>query len=154
GRLNLLKGGLKLADHVTTVSPGYAREIRHPALGAGLEGVLSARAAELTGILNGIDYDVWNPATDPHLIPNYDSSDLHGKRSCKADRIVELEPDRDLPTPIAAMVSRLAAQKGFDILLPSLASILERGLRVVVLGSGDPRITAALDELVTRFPGR
>ncbi|MEW6267911.1 MAG: glycogen synthase GlgA [Thermodesulfobacteriota bacterium] len=154
GRVNLLKGGIRFADHVTTVSPGYAREIRAAEQGAGLEGVLLERAGELTGILNGIDYDVWNPATDPHLVASYSVDDLHGKRRCKADLIVECELEGGLEAPIVAMVSRLAAQKGFDILLPSLPRMLEGGLRVVALGSGEPRITAALRDVVTRFPGR
>ncbi len=154
GRVNLLKGGIRFADHITTVSPGYAREIRLAEQGAGLEGVLATRAADLTGILNGIDEQVWNPATDPHLVARYDVSDLHGKRRCKADLIVEMELDGGLETPIAAMISRLAAQKGFDILLPSLPAIVERGMRIVVLGSGDPRITAALNDACRRLPGR
>lgn len=154
GRMNLLKGGIRFADHVTTVSPGYAREIRLAEQGAGLEGVLATRAADLTGILNGIDEQVWNPATDPHLVARYDADDLHGKRRCKADLIVEMELDGGLETPIAAMISRLAAQKGFDILMPSLPAIVERGMRIVVLGSGEPRITAALRDACRRFPGR
>lgn len=154
GQVNLLKGGIRFADHVTTVSPNYAREIRTAEQGAGLEGVLQARAGDVTGILNGIDDEIWNPATDEHLVARYDARDLRGKRRCKADLMAGLGLGDDLDAPVAAMVSRLAAQKGFDILLPSLPALLERGLRVVVLGSGDPRIRAALARLAERFAGR
>ncbi len=154
GRLNLLKAGLLWADHITTVSPRYAREIRTAEQGHGLEGLLARRAADLTGILNGIDDAVWNPAADPHLAAAYSAEDLHGKRRCKADLILELELDGELDAPIAALVSRLAAQKGFDVLLPVLPRLLERGLRVVVLGQGDPRIETALLDLAAQWRGR
>ena len=134
------------------MSPRYAREIRTPEQGAGLDGVLAARAGDLTGILNGIDDAVWNPATDPHLVARYDASDLARQaRAARPDLIAELELDGGLEAPIAAMVSRLAAQKGFDILLRALPRLLERGLRVVVLGSGDPRIEAALQRAGARL---
>lgn len=154
GRVNLLKGGIRFADHVTTVSPSYAREIRSPGHGAGLEGVLAGRAGAVTGILNGIDDATWNPADDRHLAARYDASDLAGKETCKRALLAELGLEGGLEPPLAAVVSRLVAQKGFDILLPSLPRLLDRGVRVVVLGDGDPRITQGLREVVARYPGR
>jgi starch synthase len=154
GRVNLLKGGIRHADHVTTVSPSYAREIRSPEQGAGLEGVLLERAGAVTGILNGIDDVAWNPATDPHLAARYDAADPSGKRLCKEALLAELALEGGLEPPIACVLSRLAAQKGFDILLPSLPRMLARGLRVVVLGDGDPRLVQALGEIVAAHPGR
>jgi len=154
GKLNLAKAGLLWADHLSTVSPRYAREIRTPAQGNGLEGVLARRSADLTGILNGVDADVWDPARDPHLIARYSPDDLAGKRRCKADLIVECELEADLDSPIAAMVSRLVAQKGFDILLPAIGDLASRGVRVVVLGQGEPRLEAALRDAAASLGGR
>jgi len=154
GRVNLLKGGIRFADHVTTVSPSYAREIRSPGHGAGLEAVLAGRHGAVTGILNGIDDVVWNPASDPHLAARYDATDLAGKEPCKAALVAELGLDGGIAPPVAAMVSRLVAQKGFDVLLPSLPRLLSFGLRIVFLGDGDPRIANALREAATLHPGR
>ena len=154
GRVNLLKGGIRFADHVTTVSPTYAREIRTTGSGAGLESVLLGRTGAVTGILNGIDDALWNPATDPQLAAPFDAADVSGKRHCKEALLAELALEGGLEAPVAAVVSRLVAQKGFDILLPSLPRLLERGLRVVVLGDGDPRVVQALREVVAQHPGR
>jgi starch synthase len=154
GKLNLLKAGLLWADHITTVSPRYAREIRTPVHGAGLEGVLQRRAADLTGILNGIDVAAWDPASDTVLVARYSAQELHGKRRCKADLLLELELEGDLETPIAAVISRIAAQKGVDVLLAALPELVERGLRVAVLGRGEPRLEAALRDAAARAPGR
>lgn len=154
GRVNLLAGGIRFADHVTTVSPSYAREIRSPGHGAGLEVVLGGRAGAVTGILNGIDAELWNPATDPHLAARYDATDLAGKERCKGALVAELGLEGGVAPPVAAMLSRLVAQKGFDILLPSLPRLVSLGLRLVLLGDGDPRIVQALRDATARHPGR
>ena len=115
GDINFLKAGLVFADVLTTVSPRYAREIQTPELGEGLDGVLRARAGRLRGIVNGIDYRVWNPAADPALPARYDTGDLGGKARCKADLQATLGLQADAAAPLLAVVSRLAWQKGIDV---------------------------------------
>jgi starch synthase len=138
GALNLMKGALQHATLLSTVSPTYAREIQTGAYGCGLDGVLAARGGDLTGILNGIDVEEWNPATDPHLPARYDASDLTGKAFCKA----ELQREAGLAVrpeaPLFALVGRLIHQKGVDVLAHALARILDWDLQVVILGTGEP----------------
>ncbi|MEO2167126.1 MAG: glycogen/starch synthase, partial [bacterium] len=154
GRISLLRGGLIFADYVTTVSPTHARELLTPDGGGIFSNVLSARAQPLAGILNGIDPTVWNPAQDDALAAPFDATDLAGKRRCKADLLLEAELDGDLRTPIVAMVSRLAPQKGFDVLLEALPGLIERGVRVVALGQGDERLAADLHREAETERGR
>ncbi len=135
-RLNLMKAALVFADAVTTVSPTYAREITTPEGGAGLDGVLRARAGELTGILNGIDDAAWDPATDPHLPAHFDAHRLAGKAACKRALQVELGLPVRPEVPLLASVGRLVEQKGIDLLLSALPELTRRDLQVVVLGSG------------------
>jgi len=125
GDLNLLKGGLVFADKITTVSPTYAEEIQTEKFGCGLHGVLENRRDDLVGILNGIDPTIWNPATDPALAKNYTADDFEiGKAACKADLQKRLGlPQRD-DVPLFGMISRLADQKGFDILIESAEELL------------------------------
>jgi starch synthase len=134
--LCLLKGGLAYADHATTVSPTYAREILTPELGEGLDGFLRYDAAPLTGIVNGIDTDAWDPAHDPAIAAPFSAIAPDGKAACRAALAAELGwPDDD--QPIAVVISRMAGQKGLDLIaevVPELATI---GLRLAVLGSGD-----------------
>jgi starch synthase len=154
GKINLLKGGLLAADAVSTVSPRYAEEIRTPAFGEGLDGVLRERGAALHGILNGVDYDEWNPETDPRLPWNYHHGQLDGKARCKEalERAFGLEPAPR--TPLFATISRLAGQKGFDLLADALPRIAELDLRYCVLGSGDRQYEERFLELARRYPGR
>lgn len=143
GELRLLKGGLLFADRITTVSPTYAREILTPSEGQGLNEVLAHRADRLTGIVNGIDDAIWNPATDPAIAARYDASDLEGKRACKHALQHEfgLAPRPD--APLIGVVSRLTAQKGLDLLLSALPQWLGAGGQVVLLGSGEPALEHA-----------
>jgi starch synthase len=138
GTLNLTKAALAHSTLVTTVSPTYAREIQTPAHGYGLDGVLRGRAGDLFGIVNGIDPEEWNPATDPHLPARFDISDLRGKAVCKA----ELQKEAGLPVrpevPLLGLVARLVAQKGIDVLAHALDRILDLDLQLVLLGTGDP----------------
>ncbi len=137
GGVNLLKGGLYHATVLTTVSPTYAREVCTPEGGAGLHTVLSARAGDLFGILNGIDESVWNPKTDPWIAAAYGPEDLSGKAACK--RALQREMDLDVrpEVPLLGMVSRLTGQKGLDVILAALDDILGMDTHVVVLGAGD-----------------
>jgi starch synthase len=137
GRVNLMKGGILYADSVTTVSPTYREEILTPEQGCGLEGVLRAREGDLHGILNGLDYEVWNPATDPGIVADYTTPE--GKGANKRELQTELGLDVDPDIPVLAMISRLAAQKGFDLVAKLLPSLLRRRLQLVIVGVGDAK---------------
>ena len=138
GNLSFMKAGLLFADYLTTVSPTYAEEICTPAFGAGLDGLLRTRRAVLSGILNGVDYDVWNPATDTAIAAPYSVSELSGKAICKTAllRTYGLPHEPDLP--LIGMIARLVDQKGVDLLAQALGVLLERDLRLVILGAGEP----------------
>jgi len=137
GEVNPMKGGIIFADQVTTVSPNYAREVQTAAHGAGLDGVLRAVAYKFTGILNGIDVDEWNPATDSHLLSHYEAYDLRGKAAVKKALAGDAELRYSARTPLIGVVSRLVEQKGFQLLLPILGKLLKAGAQAVILGSGD-----------------
>ncbi len=155
GKVNLLKGGIVSADAVTTVSPTYAREIQMPELGFGLEGVLSARSAVLEGILNGADYGEWDPAVDNHIAARYSAGDLAGKRTCKADLLAAFGlPTSAIDRPLVGMVSRLAGQKGFDLVAQAAADLLREDLSLAVLGIGDPEYERMLRELAAAYPDK
>jgi starch synthase len=153
GQASFLKAGLALADRLTTVSPRYAREIQTPEHGLGFDGVLRARSKDLHGILNGADYDVWNPERDGHLAATYSAASLAGKRACKAALQRELGLPVRADLPLCGSISRLTDQKGFDLVLGALPSLLESGeLQYALLGSGDPALEQALRALAARFP--
>ena len=155
GYINFLKGGLVLADAVTTVSPRYADEIRTPAFGEGLDGVLRARTADLVGILNGVDYATWSPATDPAIAARYDRDDLTGKARCKAALQTELGLDVRSDVPVLAVISRLAQQKGIDLVADVAPELLDTtDAQLAILGSGEARLEAALLALHDRVPER
>ena len=153
-QLSFMKAGLVFADALTTVSPTYAREIRTPEGGHSLDALLRHRAADLHGILNGIDVAEWDPATDRHLPAHYSARALAGKARCKA----ALQAEMGLPVrpdvPIAAVVSRLAEQKGMDLLVAAIPELLSREAQLVVLGSGDRRLEADLVRAARERPDR
>jgi starch synthase len=138
-RFNFLKGGIVYSDILTTVSRKYAEEIQTAEFGEGLEGVLRVRSQDLRGILNGVDYTQWNPATDTHLAAHYTPENLAGKRACRTDllRAVGLEQVEE-STPVIGIVSRFARQKGFDLLEEIAGRLSELEVAVVALGSGEP----------------
>lgn len=137
GDVNLMKGGIAHSTMLSTVSPTYAGEIQTAEYGFGLDGVLSARRADLRGILNGIDFDEWNPATDKLLPATFDADNLAGKTVCKA----ALQKEVGLPVranvPLFGVIGRLTSQKGFDVLAHALESLLKLDMQMVLLGSGD-----------------
>jgi starch synthase len=137
GFMSFLKAGIRLSDHVTTVSPAYAREILTPEHGCGLEGVLQNRAADLTGILNGIDHRIWDPARDAHLSASYRADDLSGKHLCKAELQRELGLESDPEVPLVVWISRITHQKMADILLDAMPALLARNMQFALLGQGD-----------------
>ncbi len=155
GNVNFLKGGLVSADAVTTVSPTYAREILRPEFGCGLEGVLAARQDTLFGILNGLDTEEWDPRRDPHLEVAFGARDdvVDGKTAARAllGREAKLAPGR---RPLIGMVSRLAEQKGADLLVAALDDIVQLGFDVVVLGAGERRYEEATRAAQAAHAGR
>lgn len=140
GTIGFLKAGLQFADRITTVSPTYAAEIQTPEAGMGLDGLLRARAADIVGILNGIDTRVWNPATDPALSANYDADNLGARWSNKAALQERLGLDADAEALLVGIVSRLSWQKGLDLVLEALPTLIETGAQLVLLGAGDPAL--------------
>lgn len=156
GHLSFLKAGILCADKITTVSPTYAREICTPEFGFGLEGVLQHRSADLLGILNGIDVDVWDPATDVFLPYRYTPEDMQGKGECKVSLQRQLGLQVDPQAPLATSLSRLAHQKMADVLLERLPAMLARHprLQVAIHGRGEIALEQGLLALVPAFPGR
>jgi starch synthase len=139
GEVSFLKAGIAWSDAISTVSPTYAREIQTPEYGFGFDGLLRSRASKLSGILNGIDFDQWNPATDPHLPAHYSAADLSGKLACKKVLLEEMGLPVDLERPVIGIVSRFAAQKGFDLFGEIVNGIIGENVAVAVLGSGESR---------------
>ena len=131
-----LKAGLVFSDAISTVSPRYASEIQTPEFGEKFDGLLRARRNDLFGILNGVDYDEWNPETDQLIAANYSADDLSGKLNCKADLLRVFELPEDLDRPLIACISRLSDQKGFNLILSAVDRMLESGFAFVLLGSG------------------
>jgi starch synthase len=150
--LNLLKGGLYHATRITTVSPTHAWEIQTREGGFGLDGVIRERRGVLSGILNGLDVDAWNPATDPHLAATYDADSLDRKALCKADLQRRLGLPVRPEVPVIGMVTRLTSQKGTDVVAAALGRLLQMDLQLVVLGSGDADQEAALRYWAARAP--
>ncbi len=154
GDVNFMKGGIIFADQVTTVSPNYAWEIQTHANGAGLDGILRSLSWKLSGIVNGIDTDDWNPATDSHIESNFEAGRLNGKALSKRALLREMKLRYSAKTPVLAFISRLVDQKGVDLLLPMLARILHAGAQAVILGSGEPHYEHALARIGQEHAGR
>jgi starch synthase len=155
GQANYLKGGLLYADRLTTVSRKYADEIQNSEYGHGLEGVVRSRADRLTGILNGVDYSVWDPSHDRLIAARYSSKEFAGKQKCKADLLQQFQlPDGNLQRPVLGIVSRFADQKGFDLLEEIAEELLEEEVVIVALGAGEPGHERKFRELAQRFPAR
>ncbi len=147
---SFIKGGLVFADRINTVSPTYAREIQTPEFGNGLDGLLRHRKDHLSGILNGIDEDVWNPGKDEHLVHNYNRRNLTKKLDNKTELQKQLGLPVDAAIPMMGMVSRLVEQKGLDIILASMSKLLKRPLQMVFLGTGNSVYEKALKEWAHR----
>jgi starch synthase len=153
-KMNFMKAGIVFADFITTVSEKYAHEIRTSEFGYGLEGVLENRQSNLFGVLNGVDYSQWSPESDPHIAANYHLMDLSGKQECKKDlmNIFQLSGSKDWP--VIGMISRLADQKGFDILAEALNELLKRNLFLVILGKGDEKYERQFGKIAEEYKGR
>jgi starch synthase len=155
GQVNFLKGALVYSDYVTTVSKKYSQEIQTTEYGFGLEGVLRDRAATVTGILNGIDYDEWNPQTDQFIAAKYSPQDPSGKLKCKQDLLQAFGiPNVDAKVPVIGIVSRFAAQKGFDLIAQIMDRLAREEMIMVVLGSGDRLYEEMFQRLNKQFPNK
>jgi starch synthase len=152
GQLSFVKGGLVYADRINAVSRGYAREIQTPEFGCGLDGLLSRRQAALSGIVNGIDTEAWDPARDPLLVKNYDQDRLEDKQANKAALQDELELPQHSGVALIGMISRLVEQKGIDLLLDALPGLIELPVQIVLLGAGQPEYEQALLDRSRREP--
>ncbi len=155
GNCNFLKAGLVYSDHLTTVSRRYSREIQGEEAGYGLHGVLMNRADRLSGILNGIDQTVWNPATDSFIAQNFSAARLAGKRQCKAALLAELGfPDHVENLALVGMIGRLATQKGYHLVSEIVDDLMALPLVLAILGSGDAEIEEMLQAMAERYPER
>jgi starch synthase len=154
GKLNCLKAGIVYSDFITTVSPRYAREITTEEFGCGLDGLLRQRNSSLTGILNGVDYEEWNPAADRFVKHPFSAADLSGKAANKLVLQEEFGLPANAEIPLFGNIGRLAEQKGVDILIPALAEKLAAGFQFVLIGSGSPAFERACQDLARRFPSQ
>jgi starch synthase len=155
GQVNFMKAGIVFADELTTVSPTYAEEIQKPELGFGLQDVLRERNANLHGIINGIDYDEWNPETDPFIAASFSSGKLSGKAVCKRDILeyFNLGRGRDIKqVPLIGIISRLANQKGFDLIADAIHAIAEFDLFLVILGTGQQYYNNLVKNIAASYP--
>lgn len=155
GDISYLKAALLYADAMNTVSPTYAKEIQTPEYGAGLDGLLRARSSVLTGILNGADYERWNPATDTYLAAKYSPENLSGKQACKKALIAEMGlPAAAIDRPVFGIVSRFTEQKGCDLILQAAEELFRLDCYLVALGSGEAQFEEAFKKLATQHPER
>ncbi len=152
GKINLLKGGLVFADVLNTVSETYANEIQTQEFGAGLDGVLQSRSEDLFGILNGVDYRLWDPSHDPLIPATYTDEDLTGKRICKEHLQRQCGLALDPDVPVIGMVTRLVNQKGLDLVAEVMVQVFGLGAQFVLLGTGDPAFHQLFSDLARRFP--
>jgi len=152
-RINFMKAGIVYSDVINTVSKKYSEEIQTPEYGYGLEGILRKKKESLYGILNGVDYEDWNPSHDPHLTARYDSKDISGKKACKKDLLQEFNLPPSLENaPLFAMISRLADQKGFDLLGEILEPLFALDIGFVLLGTGEQKYHDLFAQVAQKYP--
>jgi starch synthase len=153
GNVNFLKGALVFSDFITTVSRKYSQEIQTTEYGFGLEGVLRDRASTVTGILNGVDYDEWSPQTDKFIVARYSPEDLSGKAKCKQDLLATFGvTNADSKSPVIGIVSRFAAQKGFDLIAQIMDRLAREDMIIVALGTGDKEYEEMFLRMQKQFP--
>lgn len=153
-QFSFIKGGLVFSDRINTVSPTYAREIQGKEFGCGLDGVLSHRRDRLCGILNGIDTEAWNPATDPHLPTHFDADHIEKRSALKRTLQERFGLQQDPAIPLLAGVGRLVEQKGIDLLIELLPWLAEKNLQIALIGTGNRRYEQTLQQWSRLFPGR
>ncbi|OGW06670.1 MAG: starch synthase [Nitrospinae bacterium RIFCSPLOWO2_12_39_16] len=154
GKMNILKGGLVYSDIITTVSRTYSHEIQTKEYGCGLDGVLRKRKDDLYGVLNGIDYEEWNPATDKYIAAKYLKENLSGKWECKKDllKIYGLKPSKEIP--VLSVISRLADQKGFNLVAEIVNELMELDIQFVLLGTGEEKYHKLFEEIGKKYPSK
>jgi starch synthase len=154
-KVNFLKGGIVYSDAVTTVSRTYAEEIKTPEFGNGLEGVLQQRSGDLFGILNGVDYEEWDPAIDPNIAAHYTADDLSGKQECRRDLLHAFGlQDVSDETAVIGVVSRFATQKGFDFIVEIVDRLVQEDIVLLMLGNGEEYYERLLVEMAGRYPSK
>jgi len=151
-KINILKGGIVFSDMINTVSDTYSKEIQTKEFGFGMEGILNKRKTDLFGIINGLDYAIWDPATDNKIADNFSAKDLSGKNAAKADLQKFCKLPVKASVPLFGIVSRLAQQKGFDILAEGIDAICKMDLQMVILGTGDQKYHDILEAMVKKYP--
>jgi len=151
GRLNFMKGGLIYSDIITTVSEGYKREILTQEFGCGLDDLLRTRKKDIYGVVNGVDYSVWNPAEDEFIVKKYTKDDLSGKIECKKDLLKEFGIEYDSKRPVIGMITRLAEQKGIDLVAEKMEDIIKLGIDFVILGFGNQKYNNIFKELSKKY---
>jgi len=152
-KISLLKSGIVYSSAISTVSRGYAREILTPEFGCGMEGILKTRARDLYGIVNGADYLKWDPAVDTHIAKNYGPETLEGKRECKERLVRDVNmPAETLKRPLIGVISRLAEQKGIDLIVEAAEEIIKRGASIIILGTGDAKYNSLCRNIAVRYP--
>ena len=154
GKINLLKGGIAFADIITTVSKTYAREMQTFEFGNGLDGILRHRSRALYGIINGVDYDIWNPETDHLITKQFTVNDLSGKKECKKELLSIFDLKSDCLTPLIGMVARLDEQKGIDLLMESIHDLMDLDINICLLGVGKEKYHHALIEIAEKYKKR
>lgn len=151
-KVNILKGGIEFSDYITTVSPTYSKEIQTKEFGCGLEGVLRARSDNLCGILNGIDYDIWNPDTDKFISKTYNAATVENKSANKENLQKESNLKADKNAPLIGVISRLADQKGFDLIAAIMEDMIKLRTQFIVLGTGDDKYHVLLEKMAKLYP--
>ena len=154
GKVSFMKAGIVYSDAISTVSKGYSREILTREFGCGLDTLLKTRRNDLYGIVNGADYSTWNPETDKFIAKNYSAGNLQPKLECKRDLVKEFGIPFNEETPLIGAITRLAEQKGVDIIVQSIDDLLELGVNFVILGTGDARYNRLFESLDKRYKGR
>lgn len=154
GKINLMKAGIVFSDLINTVSKKYSKEIQTPEFGCGLEGILQKRAKDLYGIVNGVDYDEWNPETDPFIKCKYSVTDLRGKQMCREDVLKEFGLKERKNAPVIGIISRLADQKGFDLIAEKIDDIMKLDVFLVLLGTGEEKYHTLFQTIAKKYPGK
>lgn len=153
-KISFMKTGIAYSDAISTVSEGYSREMLTKEFGCGLDGLLKSRGDDIYGILNGADYATWNPTTDEFIIKNYDEDTLGNKIECKKDLLKEFGIPFNEEAPLIGMITRLAEQKGVDLVVQDLEDILALGANFIILGTGDERYNKLFENLDKKYKGR
>ncbi|NQU95166.1 MAG: glycogen synthase GlgA [Candidatus Omnitrophica bacterium] len=153
GKISFLKAGIVYSSAISTVSKGYAREILTPAFGCGMDGILGTRSSELYGIVNGVDYNLWDPARDKFIKENYGPENVDKKIECKKDLIKAVGlPAETIGRPLIGVISRLAHQKGIDLLAGAAKEIIDLGASIIILGTGDKKYNAICSDIAKKHP--